>query len=304
MPGTYFGPFNEQYSDYAEPAGGNCGRYPLGHTLILPDGREYRFDLNGAVACVAGNLYQSIAPVAHHTNVVCSTAPTIGDTTIAATLGATAAAIDIYSEGIVHTNDETGEGYAYRIERARANGQAHAAVDASGIITVKLEAGEKIQVTGVVSTADVTFTRNRYHSTIIHLSPPTATLSGVSPGVAAASRYYWSQVKGPAPCFASGTLLVGLPVMAGITVNGTVESTKRRLGTGGATALMTTTAHAVLYLLDSAGTTTGYGVVTTTALTTAALDVTGGIGLNAPTVGICTKVNADTEYALVDLNIN
>ena len=54
---------------------------------------------------------------------------------------------------------------------------------------------------------------------------------------------------------------------------------------------------------DQDGTTTVYGVVTTTAATTVARDITGPIAANAPPIGICVKANADTEYALVQLNI-
>jgi hypothetical protein len=91
--------------------------------------------------------------------------------------------------------------------------------------------------------------------------------------------------------------------MAGITTAGSVESTKRRLVGAGTTALLTTTAHTVVYLQDSDGTTTVYGIVTTSAATTVARDITGPIAANAPTVGICIKANATTEYGLVDLAI-
>lgn len=221
MPGTFFGPFNTQYLDFAEPAGTNTGPQPLGHTLILPDGRTYRFTLAGAAARVADRLYQSIVMVADHANILCDVARAVDAVAISATLGATAAAIDIFSQGIVHSQDNAGEGYAYRIKRARSEGQAHAAVAASGILTVNLEAGEKVQV-ALTTASEVTFTRNRFHAAIIHDSPATADLVGVSPGIAAASRYYWSQTKGEAAVLVQGTLIASDIAVPSATVDGAV----------------------------------------------------------------------------------
>ena len=303
MPRTYFGPYNEQYSTYANAGHANLGRWPLGHILILPDNREYRFALNDGTVEVAGNLYQSVASVANHVDVTADVARAIGATAISATLGGTAAAVDIYAEGVVHSSNDTGESYAYRIKRAMTAGAAHASAATSSILTVNLEAGESVQV-ALDTTSEVTFTRNRYHAIIITAVPPSAGLAGVSPGVAAASRFYWSQVKGYAAVLASGTLLAGLPVMAGITTAGSVESTKRRLVGAGTTALLSTSTMSLIYLQDSDGTTTTYGIVSTTTGTTTARDVSGPIAANAPTVGMCVKANSTTQYALIDLNIN
>src|SRR3990167_5790305 len=105
MPGIYFGPNAEQYSTYAASPHANVGRYPLGHTLILPDGREYRFNLNDGTIEVAGNLYQSVAALTGHTNRPADVARAIGATAISANITTTVAAADIYAEGMVHGND-------------------------------------------------------------------------------------------------------------------------------------------------------------------------------------------------------
>ncbi len=305
MPGTYFGPYNEQYSTYAYEGNANLGRWPLGHTLILPDGREYKFTLNDGTVEVAGSLYQSVAPLAGHTNQAVTTAAAIGATSITSTITTTTAAVDIYAEGMVHVNDATGEGYSFRIRRAMSAGAAHASAASTATLTVNLEPGEKLQV-ALDTTSEVSYTRNRYHSATIHLSPPTATLVGVSPGVCAASRFYWSQVKGYAACLASGTLLAGLPAQADITNDGYVESAKRRVRSAGTTILFATaTSIWVKGLLDQDGTTVAglYTMASTNALADTTYDISGGIAYNAPIVGICVKVNASTEFALIDLNI-
>lgn len=213
MPGTYYGPFGAQFDTHAEPAGSNCGRFPLGHRLVLPDQREYRYTLNDATAEVAGNLYEGNAPDTAHggsTGLACDVARAVGATQISATLGASAAAIDLYEEGFVHVNvgSAAGQGTGYRIRRAIAEGQGHAAVASSGVITVNLEPGESVQVALVATTSEVGFTRNRYHRVIIHpASDPAAWLVGISPGVCAADRYYYSQVKGYAAVLAAASVL-------------------------------------------------------------------------------------------------
>ena len=305
MPRVFYGPYDERNQDYANSGHANLGRFPLGHILILPDNRQYRFALNDGTVEIAGNLYQSVAGVANHTNVACDVARAIDATVISATLGATAAAIDIYSEGTVHTNDAVGEGYTYAITRALAAGGAHAAVASSGIITVNLAAGEMVQV-ALTTASEVSFTRNRYHAVLIHGSPPTARVAGVSPGVAAADRFYWSQTKGYAAVLASGTLLEGLPVMAGITTDGSVEGLKRRARSGGTTVLLPTTAALTgLRMVDQDGVTTDFmTVASVSTAATANYDITGPIAVNAPAIGMTVKANATTEQALIDLNID
>jgi len=208
MPRIYYGPFNEQYNDYATPSSGNAGRFPAGSKLVLPDERAYRFTENDGTAEVAGTLYQSALPIANATETVVNVATAAGATSLSSTLGGTAAAVDLYAEGTVHTNKTTGLGYAFRIKRAVASGDGHAAVSSGAVITVNLASPETLQV-ALTTSSELTYTQNRFRKVIIHASPPTAALAGVSPGVAAASRWYWSQTEGDAPVLASGTLIIG-----------------------------------------------------------------------------------------------
>lgn len=295
MPAVYYGPYGVQYETYAEPAGGNTGTRPLGHHLILPDGRVYAYALNDGTVEVAGRLYQSVASVADHFNVVADVARAIGATVISATLGATLAAVDIYSEGVAHTNDLIGESYTYSIKRARAVAEAHAAAAASAVLTVNLQAGDTVQV-ALDTTSEITFTRNRFHSVLLHPSPPTALLAGVSPGVAAADRYYWSQISGYAAVLADGTLLAGLPVQASITTDGAVENAKRRVRTGSTAAADST---AGVLLEDQDGNEVNVRIFTLAVDTTA--DISGPILINAPLVGMCVKANATGDEALINL---
>lgn len=301
MPQTFYGPIGERNSTYANAGNANLGRWPLGHTLILPDGRVYRFVLNDGTVEIAGNLYQSVASVADHNNTTADVVRAIAATAISSTLGATAAAVDIYAEGIVHINDEVGEGYSYRIKRAMTAGDAHAAAATSSVLTVNLEAGETVQV-ALTTASNVSYTRNRYHRTTLQASPPTATLTGVSPGVAALDRYYWAQTRGEAAVLANLTLLAGLPVQADIAVDGAVENVKRRVRTGGTVTVSVSTVG-VGQLTDQDGAVVSGMVSNVSTSVATTIDISGGIAFNSPQVGMCVKANASTEFALIDLDI-
>ena len=296
MPGTYFGPFNTQFETQANGGNINLGLRPLGHRLILPDGRIYRYALNDATVEVAGNLYQSVAPVADHTNVTADAARAINAVIISGTLGATSALADIYAEGTVHGNDAAAEGYMYRIRRANTAGAAHALAAASAVLTVNLVAGERVQV-ALTTSSEITFKRHRFHQILIQDGPPTAGLAGVSPGVAAADRFYWSQVAGEAAVLAQQTLLAGLPVQAGITVSGSVENAKRRVRSGSTAVTGITDSGALLE--DQDGAEVNVRVIGNTIDTT--YDISGPILINAPLVGMCLVANASSEYGLIDL---
>ena len=220
MPRTYYAPYGAQKLSFAAPANSGAGPWPLGSKLVLPDERMFRLALGGSATRVACKLYQGIVPIGAHTEMVVSTVPAIGDKTVAATMGATLAAIDIYSEGMGHFNKATGLDYGHRIRRAIVAGQAHAAAAASAIITVNLEPGESVDVAGI-STTEWTLTRNRYHSTIIQDSPNTGCYSGVSVGVVAGSRYYYEQTQGECCVTASGTLVIGDSCVGSATTDGT-----------------------------------------------------------------------------------
>ena len=301
MPRVYYGPTGENNSTYANSGNANLGRWELGSYLILPDQRRYCFALNDGTVEVAGNLYQSVASVGGHEDRPADVVRAIGATVISGTLVTTAAADDIYAEGIVHINDDTGQGYAYRIRRANTVEAANADAVASGVLTVNLQAGETVQV-AIDTTTEVSFTRNRFHQILITAAPPTAGLAGVSPGVAAADRFYWSQVEGYAAVLSSGTLLEGLPVMAGITTAGSVESYKKRLQitTTGSVLTAATTMRAAV--VDQDGSDTAV-FVSVSVSTTTVFDMTGGIANNAPIVGTCIKAIATTDYGLIDLRI-
>lgn len=304
MPRVFYGPYDERNQNYANAGNANLGRWPMGTKLVLPDEREYKFVLNDGTVEIAGNLYQAVAAVGDHTNrpVDSGGARAIDAVLLSATLTGTDAAVDIYAEGMAHINDEVGEGYSYRIRRANTVGAAHASAVASGVLTVNLDANEMIQV-ALTTVSEITFTRNRYHRVLITAAPPTALVAGVSPGVAALDRYYWSQTKGYAAVLANLTLLAGKPVQADIALAGAVETVKRRVRSGGTVTVLALTSG-VAPLTDQDGTGV-VGMLSQSTVTSAVTyDITGGIAINSQPVGVCVKANASTEFALIDLNIS
>lgn len=311
MPLTYFGPNDEQYRDYAFENNANLGRWPLGHTLILPDRREYKFTLNDGTVEVAGNLYQSVVALSGHTNRTVQTAVSAGDTQVNALLATTVAGTDIYAEGVVHVNDSqsnNSQGYVYRIQRAFAPDAAHASALSTGILTVNLASGDTVQV-AMDTSAQVSFTRNRYHQALIHDSPATAQLTGVSPGVAAAGRYYWSQVKGYCSIAQQGAMLDGNRVMPSITTDGMVETFKRRVRSVSTTIIFLSTAPFWgIQLEDQDGSGSGAASLlaissVASALVPASYDITAAVAYNGPDIGVCIKQNSDGEFCMIDLNI-
>lgn len=286
---TLYGPAGLYLESYTD------GRWPLGTRLVLGE-RVYRFAKNGAVAMAAASLYQAIAAIANHTNVAADVARAAGATVISATLGATAAAVDIYEQGYVHINDAAGEGHLYPIKRAYQSGDAHASVLASGVITVTLEPGVSVKV-ALTTASEMTFTRNKYRDVIIHPSPPTAVLAGVAPFAVAASAYCWIQTWGPAAVLAQGILEAGKQTMPSRTIDGAVEEFKHLVRTG-STAAADSTSGALLE--DAAAAETVIRAMGSAIDTT--YDITGPDNLFP--VGVCMKANADTEQALIDLNLS
>ena len=75
-------------------------RQVLGAEMAFPDGRKFRYVANGGTAIGEGLVVASEAPAGNHDeDLVITTSPSVGDTTISITLGGTAAANDLYAEG-------------------------------------------------------------------------------------------------------------------------------------------------------------------------------------------------------------
>lgn len=172
-------------------------------------GRIYRYVKAGASALVAANAVQAPAQITAHTTCAV-TATAVGATSVVVTLGAVAAAENLYKFGTLTVDTTPGEGYDYAIEY-------HAAVASSGALTATLAKDTPIQV-ALTTSSKVTLTPNLYQGVI---QAPVTTLTGPVVGVAVypitALYYGWIGVKGKFATLVGGTTGPGL----GVVVPGT-----------------------------------------------------------------------------------
>lgn len=204
----------EVYKTYTAPVA------KLGTFMDFPDGSRFRFLQNGAVALAAARLIQQGAPpVVAHTNIPVAAAQPAGSYTITATMGATAVVANEYADGYVYVNDAgadiTTEGYMYRIK-------SHPAASASGVITLTLYEDSPVKI-ALTTNSEVSLFHSAGLGTIIHPSPPTALLAGVTRCAVAANAYYWGQTRGPCPILTDGVLVQGRSCMPSSAVDGAVS---------------------------------------------------------------------------------
>ena len=194
----------------------------LGTVLRTGNGREYAYARAGASALTPGTIVATPVPAGNHDMDLVTAVNAVGATTFVATLGATAAAKDLYADGSVFVNSVAGPGtgIVYQID-------SHDAVDASGVITLKLAGTEKI-ITATTTASESSIRPNSYADIVI---TPTTVLNrtvGVATVPLAAASYGWVQTKGPASVLINGAVVVGEPVRAaGAAVAGAVQALNR-----------------------------------------------------------------------------
>lgn len=201
----------DQYTTTAAQAG-----HPLGSRMIFADGREFRYAKAGAsTALAAGVMNQQTLNNANWDELVVPTARAIGDKAITLTNGSQAITVDYFADGYLNVEDDAGEGYLYTIK-------SNSAAAASAAITVNLYEG--LQVAWTTSTTCGLFA-NPYAVTIIHPSPATAMLTGVSMCVVGTDDYGWLQTKGPVSVLVEGTHVINEKVIDSASADGALAPT-------------------------------------------------------------------------------
>lgn len=202
------------YADHGmEKKTGSTKYHSLGTVLELPDGREFKYVLNGGVALTAGTIVAAEAPTEHHNMDLATAVAAVGATSITVTLEGTAAAKDLYADGYIFTNDGTGEGQVYRIK-------GHDAIDSSGSGAINLADADKI-VVALDTTTLCGLAKNPYSGVVISPTTVVQRTVGVPPTDIAASQYGWVQTKGLASVLISGTVVLGRHIrVAGATTAG------------------------------------------------------------------------------------
>lgn len=174
--------------------GGHDNReWPLGQLAETPDGRLFRYALNGGVIGVAYNLYQSAVPDAGLDTLAIATSAAVGDKTLGITNGAASIVEDEWAFGTACI--ETTLGTAYPIK-------THGSDGGSGGVTLTFQDGVTIQAALTAASETVNVLKSPYRDIIIHPSVPTAMPVGITLVVVGIAQYLWIQTHGIVNCLA------------------------------------------------------------------------------------------------------
>ena len=212
---------NRIYGDFgAEKVTNTTKKRSLGTILELPDGREFKYVLNGSGAITSGKLTSSAAMIGNHDMDLTTAAASVGDTSITVTLGGTAATKDQYADGYIYTNDGTGQGQIYRIA-------SNPAADSSATLAVTLASNDAVSV-ALDSTTESGLAVNPYSGIVVSPTSVTNRTLGVTATDIAANAYGFVQTKGLASVLVSGTVVAGEPLrVAGATTAGAAMALDR-----------------------------------------------------------------------------
>ena len=184
-------------------------RQVLGAEMAFPDGRKFRYVANGGTAIGEGLVVASEAPAGNHDeDLVITTSPSVGDTTISITLGGTAAAKDLYAEGYLFFNlASTTPHEMYKIK-----GHALIASSGTGEITIDEPDGFQTAITAGTDTAGLI--KSPYKDIVVAPAAVAGRFVGVTCADLEADYYGWVQVAGLASAKIDGTPAVGTLVGA------------------------------------------------------------------------------------------
>jgi hypothetical protein len=195
-------------------AGGQRG-HPLGSMMAFADGRRYKYGRAGATALLTARLCQQTLNDANFDELVVPTARAIGDREITLTTGSTAATVDQFKDGYLNVEDDAGEGYLYTI---KSNGAA------ATTATLTIQLYEELQIAWTTATTCGIFV-NPMALVIVHPSPATAMLVGVTPRAFPLSTYGWFQTWGPCSVLVEGTHVINERVIDSASADGACAPT-------------------------------------------------------------------------------
>jgi hypothetical protein len=183
--------------------------YALGTRVSLTDGRAFRYShfgaaVNNAIICATDISEMGtdaiddnavIAPA----SAVTTTDGTLGSRFVQMTLASITA--NQLAGGYFSTEDDTGEGFTYRIRGNTATGNP-----ATGDIRIELY--DKLEV-ALTNTTDVFISGNLWANVEGATTGADTILAGVSTAVQASSDFGWVQTWGPTSILCVGTPAVG-----------------------------------------------------------------------------------------------
>jgi len=188
----------------------------VGTRMILPDGRVFRYSFSNGAPGAGTGVQSSAAEGNHDSDLVVTAAAAVGAKSASVTLGATAAAEDLYANGYLLVNDEAGEGHIYKIRQ-------HDAIGSGGTGTINLMDGDTIAV-ALTTSSQVGLVANPY----MHVIPSpggaqTGRTVGFTTVAVADNSYFWAQTWGEAAVLVDGTLVIFRPIRMSDGTAGAVE---------------------------------------------------------------------------------
>lgn len=180
-------------------------QHNVGAYVETAEGRGFRYSKMGAVASVAGKVYQGTPLDA--TNLQPSgglgvnAAQAIGDTSVTISTSITLTANQL-AGGYLSVNVTPGQGYLYRIDGNTAVTSATGAV-----ITLR----DPLQV-ALTTSSKVIVAAHPYNGLVIEPGTPTAAIAGVAHRVTTAAYFGWIQTRGAASVLFTGTGVAGKAV--------------------------------------------------------------------------------------------
>ena len=172
-------------------------QHQLGAYIESGDGRGFRYSLIGAVATVAGKVYQGTALDA--TNMQPSgglgvAAQAIGGTSVTISTSITLT-VNQLADAYMSVDVTPGQGYLYRVAGNTA------VTGATGcVVTLR----DPLQV-ALTTASKVIFAAHPYSGLVIEPGTPTAAIAGVAHRVTTAAYYGWIQTRGAASVLFVGT---------------------------------------------------------------------------------------------------
>jgi len=185
----------------------------LGEKVQTADGRTYRYAKNAGTALDAGKLTVAATVVANHTNIAVAIAD-VGTMQMTVTLGATAVAINEYSEGYVVINDSVGEGIMYKIS-------SHPAAASGASLELTLEDPLRVALTAA---SEASLVKNTYDSVVISAVGQANLAVGVPNVAVPANEYCWIQTGGACAVLGDEAVAAGLSLTIGTGAAGAVEA--------------------------------------------------------------------------------
>ena len=176
-------------------------QFPIG-TKLVRDDSVYRYCEYGGTTA-AGDIIQAEAPDGAHDDGDWGV-NAIGTTSLTATTSLTLIENE-YAGGFMCVENDTGEGYLYRV---LSNTAVAGAV--GGVIV--------LQAPGLAvatdATSDVKLVKSRFQEVIQMPTTVTGMLVGAGLGVGANGSFGWVQTRGPAAVLTDGTVVIGQHVRA------------------------------------------------------------------------------------------